>query len=726
MKAVLSRLLLRIVGRAYQIRHPAALSRKIEDSTLSDQSVIAPKGQLSTEWHFARVGLKAGWYMLEVEHSSDSIGCVLTLQQIGSDTAHLRLASKKICKRIVWFAGQVSELAVSIDQPDSTLNRLTLIALSSSFAMSRIQQRFENRGGLFFDSAETVADAYNNYQVNLHGSIFSKPYRYVEKDLEPACKVDSAFDAKRALVHLKLKRVDADDAGLCHSVEQALEFARNLGWVVDWHTGADLVPVGECGDGKSAYLMPVKSGVKYRADVIHQLLSTVSEDTVIVYADHDDVDEDGQHFNPILKPDWNPELLLNFNYIDLPWIVSESWFDCVNAGLPVGERGEDAVLLAAALRGQISAKESASCMAPIHEQASREAEGLVAALRNVQVKHVPDILASRVVTQMPMKQDSTSRQSHWQRSVEKALERAGSSATVSSGKLAGSSRVSWSLPVELPAVDIIVPTKDKVDVLRNCLESVLSKTQYSNFRIIIADNQSCEDETERYYQSLENEERVTLLRYQQPFNYSAINNFAVACTDAPILVLLNNDTEVISSNWLDELVRQALRPEVGCVGAKLHYSNGRIQHAGVVVGITGVAGHAFRYERGDDDGYCGRLQASQNYTAVTAACLAVRRETYLKVGGFDQEYLSVAWNDVDFCMKVQASGLRNVWTPYAELFHHEGLSRGSDDTVEKVQRVNSERKIMLERWALNEFQDPAYHPLLMRDSENFGLGITVT
>ena len=214
----------------------------------------------------------------------------------------------------------------------------------------------------------------------------------------------------------------------------------------------------------------------------------------------------------------------------------------------------------------------------------------------------------------------------------------------------------------------------------------------------------CEDETERYYQSLENDERVRLIRYKQPFNYSAINNFAVGCTDAPILVLLNNDTEVISASWLDELVRQALRPDVGCVGAKLYYSNGRIQHAGVVVGITGVAGHAFRYERGDEDGYCGRLQASQNYTAVTAACLAVRRETYLQVGGFDQDNLSVAWNDVDFCMKVQASGLRNVWTPYAELFHHEGLSRGSDDTPAKIQRVNAERRVMMERWALSEFR----------------------
>ena len=334
---------------------------------------------------------------------------------------------------------------------------------------------------------------------------------------------------------------------------------------------------------------------------MHQLLSAVTEDTVIVYADHDHVNEDGQHSDPILKPDWNPELLLNFNYIDLPWIVSESWFDRVNAGLPVEERREDAVLLAAALGGRMVPKEDALCLAPIQGAASSGTDRLMAAWSNDLVKHVPEVLASRVVTYAPLDQDATAR-SHWLKSVEMALARAGSGATVSSGKLPGFSRVSWPLPVERPAVDIIVPTRDKVDVLRKCLESVLGKTQYPNFRIIIVDNQSREDETEQYYQSLEKEERVSLLRYQQPFNYSAINNSAVACTAAPVLVLLNNDTEVISPNWLDELVRQALRPHVGCVGAKLYYSNGRIQHAGVVVGITGVAGHAFRYEQGDQDG----------------------------------------------------------------------------------------------------------------------------
>ena len=726
MKAAFARLLLRIVGRAYEVRRPEPLCRKIQHPIVSNQATVSADDRLSTKWYFASVGLKAGWYMLEIEHAQDSIGCVLTLLPTGSETSHLRLGSKKICKRIVWFSGKVNELAVSVDQPDCTLGRLSLIALSSSFAMSRVRQRLENRGSLASESTETAADVYKRYQVNLHDSIFKKTYRYLERDFGPVCIVDSVEATIRASVRLQLLQADVDDAVYCHSVERAVDFARKQGWTVDWQYDTKLVSEEAGGCHRLVYRMLVHNGVRYREDSIHQMLSAVDDTTVIVYADHDHVDDADQHFDPVLKPDWNPELLLNVNYVDLPWIISQSWFERAIADLPAGDSIEDALLLAAALGCGVETEVVALRMAQVPGQSTAVADGRMAALNNDQVKHIPEVLANRRMERSPCKQNIESEGFAWQRSVKLALERAGSRAIVSRGKLPGFTHVSWPLPAELPAVDIIVPTRDKVDILKKCLESVQLKTQYPNFRIVIVDNDSCEDETERYYQRLEADDRVTLLRYEKPFNYSAMNNYAVDCTSAPVVVLLNNDTEVISPSWLDELVRQALRPEIGCIGAKLHYSNGRIQHAGVVVGVTGVAGHAFRYERGDANGYCGRLQASQNYTAVTAACLAVRREVYLEAGGFDEENLSIAWNDVDFCMKVQASGLRNVWTPYVELFHHEGFSRGSDDTPEKVQRMNAERQVMIERWGLREFSDPAYHPLLTQDNENFGLGNAVT
>jgi GT2 family glycosyltransferase len=270
-------------------------------------------------------------------------------------------------------------------------------------------------------------------------------------------------------------------------------------------------------------------------------------------------------------------------------------------------------------------------------------------------------------------------------------------------------------------VDIIVPTRDQPAVLRTCIESVLEKSDYPNFRLHIVDNESVEQATIDYFSSIVSNARVSVTQHAGSFNYSAINNAVVQQVQGEVIVLLNNDTEVINSGWLTELVRQALRSEVGCVGAKLYYTNGVIQHGGVITGITGIAGHAHRFLAGDADGYCGRLKQSQNFSAVTAACLAVRRETWLQVGGLDEADLGVAWNDVDFCLRVKKAGYRNVWTPYAELYHHEGLSRGADNTRNKVQRAHSEFDVMQSRWQLDGMVDSAYHPALTRDQENFTL-----
>jgi GT2 family glycosyltransferase len=277
-----------------------------------------------------------------------------------------------------------------------------------------------------------------------------------------------------------------------------------------------------------------------------------------------------------------------------------------------------------------------------------------------------------------------------------------------------------------PKIDIIIATRDNVDILKTCVESILEKTRYDNYQILIVDNDSQTSDTYSYYQSLSEDKLIVQLNYPGIFNYSAINNYAVNISDADIVVLLNNDTEIISECWLDELARQASRQDVGCVGAKLYYSNKRIQHGGVLVGVSGVAGHAHRYSRGDRPGFCGRLELSQNYSAVTAACLAVRRDTYLDVGGLDEVNLAVSWNDVDFCLKVKSRGFRNLWTPYAELFHHEGLSRGSDDTASKRKQTDAERQFMMSKWDIENIIDPAFHPLLARDSESFVLADAIS
>ena len=212
-----------------------------------------------------------------------------------------------------------------------------------------------------------------------------------------------------------------------------------------------------------------------------------------------------------------------------------------------------------------------------------------------------------------------------------------------------------------------------------------------------------------------------VLKWDKPFNYSAINNFAVSQAKGEVVGLVNNDIEVINEGWLTEMVSHVLRPEVGCVGAKLYYPNDTIQHAGVVLGIGGVAGHSHKYFHKSEPGYFTRLHLVQNMSAVTAACLLVRKSVFEEVGGLNEQDLTVAFNDVDFCLKVHTAGYRNLFTPWAELYHHESISRGEEDTPEKVARFNKESDYMKDKWKKLLTNDTAYNPNLSNTHENFSL-----
>jgi GT2 family glycosyltransferase len=214
--------------------------------------------------------------------------------------------------------------------------------------------------------------------------------------------------------------------------------------------------------------------------------------------------------------------------------------------------------------------------------------------------------------------------------------------------------------------------------------------------------------------------RFQVLPCPGPFNFSAINNRAVKHAHGEIIGLLNNDLEIIHHEWLDEMVSHAVRPEIGAVGAKLFYPNFRIQHAGVITGLGGVAGHAFKGLPRHEAGLKYRPHIVQNLSAVTAACLVIRKSVYLEAGGFD-ENIAVAFNDVDFCLKVQSLGYRNLYTPFAELVHHESASRGTEDTPEKIRRFGEEIEFIKARWGAQLLNDPAYNPNFSLNSENFAL-----
>ena len=276
-----------------------------------------------------------------------------------------------------------------------------------------------------------------------------------------------------------------------------------------------------------------------------------------------------------------------------------------------------------------------------------------------------------------------------------------------------------------PMISIVIANKDHVEDLRRCISSILEKSTYDNYEIIVVENNSTTPEIQAYYAELAEEEKVKIVTFEGAFNYSAVNNLGVKEARGEYVVLLNNDTEVISVNWLEELLMYAQREDVGASGAKLYYADKTIQHAGVVIGLGAhrTAGHTHYKQSRQNLGYMGRLCYAQNVSAVTGACLMVKKALYEEVGGLDEGF-AVSLNDVDFCLKLRKAGYLNVWTPFAELYHYESISRGLDDSGEKAARYERESEKFRQRWKAElEAGDPYYNPNFSLDRSDFSLKI---
>ncbi|UIP27210.1 glycosyltransferase [Photobacterium sp. TLY01] len=412
----------------------------------------------------------------------------------------------------------------------------------------------------------------------------------------------------------------------------------------------------------------------------------------ILYSDEDKLDVNGHRVQPHFKPDWNPDLLYSHNYISHLGIYKTSLLKAIGGFRKGYEGSQDYDLLLRAVE---------HC----------KGEGIV---------HIPYVLYHwRALPGSTAFAESE--KSYAETAGLKALQDRvkGLGATVEMGRLANTYKVCWPIPDDSPLVSIIIPTRNGHALVKQCIDSLYEKNDYKNFEILLVDNQSDEPAAIEFFSELEAERKIRWLHYDDAFNYSAINNFAVTHAQGEVLLLLNNDVEAIHSGWLREMVSHAIRPDIGCVGAKLFYPDGRLQHAGVITGLGGVAGHSHKYFPGDHPGYFKRLQIVQNLSAVTAACLAVRKCVFEQVGGLNEKDLTVAFNDVDFCLKVREAGYRNLWTPYAELIHHESVSRGPEDSPEKQARFQSEINYMKETWGDTLMNDPHYSRWLTLDREDF-------
>lgn len=419
---------------------------------------------------------------------------------------------------------------------------------------------------------------------------------------------------------------------------------------------------------------------------------------VLLYSDEDCVDAAGVRFAPNFKPDWNPQLSLSQNYL---------------GGLCVFRA--EAASAAGGFQGRFD-------FAGSYALALRVGN----AVDSREIRHLPQVLYHRRAFPngtAPERGDETCHEAGRQM-LEMHLARSGVRGEVFRIPAAGGYRIRYAVPVDAPLVSIVIPTRDTLGFLRRCVESIRKLSSYPHYEVTVVDNQSTDPDMLDYLDALAADEGVSVLRYGQPFNYPAINNFAARHARGRVLCLLNDDTEVITPGWLEEMLGLLHQKDVGVVGAKLLYPDGTVQHGGDLVGVGGVASHAHAFLRRDDPGYQGRALLAQDMSAVTGACLMVWKSLYETLAGLDEQHLPVAFNDVDFCLRVREAGYRVVWTPHAELYHHESASRGRERGAAKVRRARREVAYMRKRWKHALRRDPFYNPNLSQERPDFSLSNT--
>jgi len=432
-------------------------------------------------------------------------------------------------------------------------------------------------------------------------------------------------------------------------------------------------------------------------DALYENAKVINDtpDAGLIYSDEDKMDMQGKRLEPYFKPDFSPDLLHTNNYICHFTVIKKSIADEIGGfreGLD-GSQDHDIILRAA-------------------NAAKR-------------VVHIPKILYHwrKIPGSTAVVYDSKSYA--WEagrKAVEDILKKREDGVRVELGSLKGTYRVFREIQ-DKPLVSIIIPFKDKPELLDSCLNSILNRSSYQNFEIIGISNNSEEPLTfERMQHFKQSDERLRFVEKNVPFNFSSICNFGVEQANGDYIVLLNNDIEILSPDWIERMLEHAQRPEIGAVGCKLLYPDGRIQHAGVVAGMVGAAGHPHKFFPDNHIGYHGRLHMVYNVSAVTGAMMMMRTDKFEEVGGLDEDNLAVAYNDIDLCLKLLDKGYYNVFTPHAKATHHESISRGYEDTDEKMQRLLTEQNYFLTKWDnFLSVGDPFYNPNLSLKNERFSL-----
>ena len=515
------------------------------------------------------------------------------------------------------------------------------------------------------------------YLKQLIDSVKAQTYSNWELCLSDGSGVDSPIGEL-------LKQYEREDSRIrVISHQEPLRIAENTNAAIEAATG-DFIAFADHDDTLTAH-------------ALFSCVEAINErpETEVLYSDEDKMSIKGNRFFlPHFKPDFNLDLLCTVNYICHLFVVKKELLDQVGMLRPEFDGAQDYDFI----------------------------WRCVEATENIY--HIP-----RILYHWRSHEDSTAENPEskmyafdaGQRAIEAHYERIGVKAEVYKGEYLGLYRTRYIRDHD-PLISILIPNKDHTADLERCISSIEEKSTYRNYEYIIIENNSTEEETFAYYKELEaRNPKVHVVYWDGPFNYSDINNFGAEYAKGEYLLLLNNDTEVINSDWLEEMLGYCMRPDVGIVGARLYYEDDTVQHAGVVLGFGGIAGHCFVQQPRGNTGYCHRIICAQNYSAVTAACMMVKKSAFDQVGGLSSD-LAVAFNDIDFCLKIQDAGYLVVYNPYVELYHYESKSRGLEDTPEKRERFNREIQTLESHWPeIFTKPDPYYNPNLTLKSQDFSL-----
>lgn len=697
--------------------------------------------------------LKEGWYMLEVAVDLPRAKCIAKVQLSFLDvsvepiTYSLPIRSSRTAKRLIHIPASAHlYFEPFASEGEFSLRTFCLTRVSQHFAHSRIKTKLLNRHPLYYKRLFSTQEK-NNVHAHLwedYNNIFERSPKElisyeewitrIEQTAIPSLKEQQQQTtqwASRPLFSIITPTYNPPLSILRDCLDSVLTQSYphwELCIADDASTQpaiVDLIKDYASRDSRIRFVIREKNGHIAQASNTALKLATGDfivlldhDDTLpnhalwtvaktlqtrpnaqIIYSDEDKLDLNGHRCEPFFKPDWSIDLLRSQNYISHLGVYRHTLIKQVGGFREGFEGSQDYDLL---LR----------CTTLL-----TDTTGIV---------HIPHILYHWRMSDQSASGNAENK-TYATESARQALQEH-SDTLKTNAKVSvianGLYRHHWPIPTSQPLISLLIPTRDKLELIECCVRSILDKTTYRNYEILILDNGSIDPETLKFFTTIQAEDdRIKVLRWDHPFNYSAINNFGSRQANGEILGLINNDIEVISPNWLTEMVSHAIRPDVGCVGAKLFYADDSIQHAGVILGIGGVAGHSHKYFEHHRGGYFSQLRIVRNVSAVTGAALLLRKSLFENVGGLDGGKLKVAFNDVDLCLKVRHMGFINVWTPFAELYHHESKSRGQDITPQQKNRAEYEANVMIQRWGNELYNDPYYSPNLTLIHEDFSLSV---